>query len=41
VDASGTSLAEKTTESGRTSRIASYCKTGITSREIQRFLRET
>lgn len=41
VDASDTSLAEKTTESGRTSRITGYCKTGITSREIRRFLGET
>ncbi|WP_175947598.1 serine/threonine-protein kinase [Burkholderia pyrrocinia] len=41
VDGSNTSRAEKTTESGRTSRITDYCKTGITSREIRRFLGET
>ncbi|WP_062627371.1 serine/threonine-protein kinase [Ferriphaselus amnicola] len=41
VDASGSSLAEKTSASGRKSRITGYCKTGISSREIRRFLGET
>lgn len=41
VEANGTSVAEKTTESGRTMRIKDYCKTKITSREIRRFLGET
>lgn len=41
VEANGISLAEKTTESGRTARITGYCKTGITAREIRRFLGET
>jgi serine/threonine protein kinase len=38
VDVHNTALAEKTTESGRTSRITEYCKPRITKREIQRFL---
>lgn len=41
VDQDGTSLAEKTTGSGRRTRIASYCKTGITPQVIRRFLGET
>lgn len=41
VDQSGRSKAEKTSENGRTSRIAAYCKDRITSQEIRRFLGET
>jgi len=41
VDASGTSVAEKTMDSGRKTRITGYSKTGITSREIRHFLGET
>lgn len=40
VDAGGTARAEKTV-SGNTTRITGYCKAGITSREIRRFLGET
>lgn len=35
------SVAEKTTSSGRCTRITDYCKTDITSREIRKFLGET
>jgi serine/threonine protein kinase len=41
VEANGTSVAEKTMDSGRKTRIAAYCKTGITAREIRHFLGET
>ena len=41
VDTGGTSVAEKTMDSGRKTRITEYCKTGITAREIRRFLGET
>lgn len=40
VDQDGSSLAVKTTGSGRRTRIADYCKPGITTREIKRFLGE-
>lgn len=40
VDGAGTARAEKTV-SGNTTRITSYCKARITSREIRRFLGET
>lgn len=40
VDGNGTSLAEKTMDSGRKTRMTAYCKTGITSREIRHFLGE-
>lgn len=41
VEANGTSVAEKTMDSGRKTRIIEYCKTGITAREIRHFLGET
>ena len=41
VDAGGTSVAEKTMDSGRKTRITGYCKTGITTREIRHFLGDT
>lgn len=41
VDQNDNALAEKTTASGRCTRIANYCKTGITTTEIRRFLGDT
>jgi serine/threonine protein kinase len=41
VDQDGASLAEKTTPSGRRTRIKDYCKDSITSTEIRRFLGDT
>ncbi len=41
VESDGTSVATKTTDSGRTTRITGYCKDKITSRDIRRFLGET
>ena len=41
VDKGGTAHADKTTASGRRTRIPAYCKVGITSNEIRRFLGDT